>query len=414
MSISVVIIGGGFGGLAAAKALKNADVKITLIDKTNHHLFQPLLYQVAAAALSPGDIATPIRGILRRQRNVRVILGEVERIDTEKQQVYLDNDYLSYDYLIVSTGTCTSYYGKDEWERFAVGLKTIPDALRIRENILLSFEKAERSYDEEEIQKHMTFVVIGGGPTGVEMAGAIAEISKQIMLKDFRRIAPYGSKIILIEALDRILPAFDPELSLKAKTSLEQLGVTVRLNTKVTNIDKNGVWLDKEIIETTNIIWVAGTKGPSLVSSLNTSQDPLGRVLVESDCSVRNHPEVFVIGDAALFITDDKPLPAVAPVATQQGKYIAKIIKAGVPMEKRKPFKYFDKGKLATIGRAKAVLEVGNIKISGLIAWIIWAFVHIMVLIEFRNRYRVMTEWIWSYLTMRQGVRLITARRQPQ
>jgi NADH dehydrogenase len=411
MSISVVIIGGGFGGLAAAKALKNADVKITLIDKTNHHLFQPLLYQVAAAALSPGDIATPIRGILRRQRNVRVILGEVERIDTEKQQVYLDNDYLSYDYLIVSTGTCTSYYGKDEWERFAVGLKTIPDALRIRENILLSFEKAERAYDEKEIQEHMTFVVIGGGPTGVEMAGAIAEISKQIMSKDFRRIGPYRTKIILIEAIDRILPAFDPELSLKAKTSLEQLGVTVRLNTKVTNIDKNGVWLDKEIIETTNIIWVAGTKAPSLVSSLNTSHDSLGRVLVGSDCSVKNYPEVFVIGDAALFIKNNIPLPAVAPVATQQAKYVAKIIKAGVPIDKRKPFKYFDKGKLATIGRAKAVLEVGNIKISGLIAWIIWAFVHIMVLIEFRNRYRVMTEWIWSYFTKRQGVRLITTQR---
>jgi NADH dehydrogenase len=411
MSRKIVIIGGGFGGLTAAKALKNADVKITLIDRTNHHLFQPLLYQVAAAALSPGDIATPIRGILRKQRNVRVILGEVERIDTDKKQIYLDNDSFYYDYLIVSIGSCTSYYGKDEWEKFAVGLKTIPDALRIRENILLSFEKAERAYDEKEIQKHMTFVIIGGGPTGVEMAGAIAEISKQIMLKDFRRIDPYRTKIILIEALDRILPAFDPEMSLRAKTSLEQLGVTVRLNTKVTNIDENGVWLDKELIETTNIIWVAGTKAPPLISSLNTSQDRLGRVLVENDCSVRNYPEVFVIGDAALFIKDNIPLPAVAPVATQQGKYVAKIIKAGVPIEKRKPFKYLDKGKLATIGRARAVLEVGNIRISGLIAWIIWAFVHIMVLIEFRNRYRVMTEWIWSYLTKRQGVRLITTQR---
>jgi NADH dehydrogenase len=411
MSKRVIIIGGGFGGLTAAKALKNVDVEITLIDKTNHHLFQPLLYQVATAALSPGDIAAPIRGILGKQRNVRVIMGEVEKIDTNKKQVYLDNDQFDYDYLIVSIGSCSSYYGKDEWEKFTLGLKTISDALRIRESILLSFEKAERAYDEEGVQKYMTFVVVGGGPTGVEMAGAIAEISTQTMLKDFRKIDPSRTKIILIEAFDRILSAFDPDLSLKAKIALEQLGVNVRLNTKVTNINENGVWIDEELIATTNIIWVAGTTAPALIKSLNTDTDRLGRALVESDCSVRQHSDVFVIGDAAQYIKNKKPLPAVAPVAIQQGKYVAKIIQADLSSEKRRPFRYRDRGNLATIGRAKAVLQVGNIKASGFTAWIIWAFVHIMALIEFRNRYKVMAEWIWYYLANTHGIRLVTSRR---
>ncbi len=411
MSKKVIIIGGGFGGLTAAKALKNAGVEITLIDKTNHHLFQPLLYQVATAALSAGDIAAPIRGILRKQRNVRVIMRELDKIDAHKKQVYLDDDQFDYDYLIVSIGSCSSYYGKDEWEMFTLGLKTISDALRIRESILLSFEKAERAYDEKEIQKHMTFVIVGGGPTGVEMAGAIAEISKQTMLKDFRRIDPSRAKIILIEAFDRILSAFDPDLSSKGKTALEQLGVNVRLNTKVTNINENGVWIDEELIETTNIIWVAGTTIPSLIRSLNTETDRLGRVLIENDCSVKQHSDVFVIGDAALYIENKKPLPAVAPVAIQQGKYVAKIIRAELSSEKRTPFRYHDKGNLATIGRAKAVLQIGNIKVSGFIAWIIWAFVHIMALIEFRNRYKVMAEWIWYYLANRHGIRLVTTKR---
>jgi len=408
MKKKVVIIGGGFGGLAAAKALKKADADITLIDKTNHHLFQPLLYQVAAAALSPGDIAASIRGILRNQKNVRVVLGEVEKIEKDRKQVHLDGEYFDYDYLIVAAGSLSSYYGKDEWEKYSAGLKTITDALRIREHILLSFEKAERAHDEKEIQKQLTFVVVGGGPTGVEMAGAIAEISKQMMQNDFRKISRYKAKIILIEAFDRILPAFSPDMSLKGKASLEQLGVTVRLNTKVTGIDEKGVWLDKELIEAENIIWVAGTKAPALVSQLTADIDRQGRVMVESDCSVKNHPEVFVIGDAAAFTNNGTSLPAVAPVATQQGRYVARIIRNETPKEKRKPFKYINKGKLATIGHAKALLEIGSIRISGLIAWFIWAFVHILVLIEFRNRFRVMTEWIWFYLSKRQGVRLIT------
>ncbi len=394
--------------MTAAKGLKKADVSLTLIDKTNHHLFQPLLYQVATAALSPGDIAAPIRGILRKQKNVRVIMGEVTRIDTARKQVYLANSRFDYDYLICAIGSRNSYYGKDEWERFAPGLKTINDALKVRNRMLLSFEKAERAYDEKEVQQHMRFVIVGGGPTGVEIAGAIAEISKQTMLRDFRKIDPSRTEIILIEALDRILAAFDPELSAKAKVALEQLGVSVRLKARVTGIDANGIWVDGELIETKNIIWAAGTEAPPLIRSLNTETDDSGRVRVQGDCSLKNHPEVFVIGDAALFIEDSKPLPAVAPVAIQQGKYVAKIIRAGLATQKRKPFTYFDKGNLATIGRAKAVLEVGNIRVSGFIAWLVWAFVHIMVLIGFRNRYKVMSEWIWYYLTNSQGTRLIT------
>jgi len=410
MSKKVVIIGGGFGGLTAAKALKNADVEITLIDKTNHHLFQPLLYQVATAALSPGDIAAPIRGIMRKQKNIRVILGEVERIDVDKKQVILNNHHYDYDYLIIATGSITSYYGKDEWEEFAPGLKTVSDALRIREGMLLSFEKAELTDDENEIQKYLTFVVVGGGPVGVEIAGAMAEISKQTMLKDFRRIDPSKTRIILIEAIDRILPVFNPDMSIKAKKALEQIGVDVQLNTKVTNIDEKGVWTQSGLIETANIVWAAGVKISSLMESLNTETDRMGRVLVDTDCSVKAHPEIFVIGDAAAFLRNSQPLPAVAPAATQQGRYVAKIIKDEIPAGQRKPFEFFDKGNLATIGRAKAVLEVHNIKISGIIAWIVWAVVHIAVLIGFRNRYKVMAEWIWYYLAKSHGIRLITNR----
>lgn len=404
----VVIIGGGFGGLSAAKALKNADVEITLIDKTNHHLFQPLLYQVATAALSPGDIAAPIREILRKQKNVRVIMGEVINIDAEKKKVILQDDQFDYDYLIVAIGSRHSYFGKNEWEKYAPGLKTIADALSIRERILLSFEKAERAHNEKEIQKFLTFVVIGGGPTGVELAGAIAEIAKKTMLKDFRKIDPSKTKIILVEALDRILSNYDSDLSEKGRVALEELGVNVRLNTKVTEINENGAQLDGEFIETSNVIWAAGNTIPSLIKTLNAETDRAGRVLVENDCSIKNHPEIFVIGDAALVIQDGKPLPGVAPVAIQQGKYVAKIISEDLPEEKRKQFRYFDKGNLATIGRAKAVLQIGKLKASGFAVWLAWAFIHIMYLIGFRNRYKTMAEWIWYYITYRHGIRLIT------
>jgi len=409
MKEKVVIIGGGFGGLTAAKALKNADVEITLIDKTNHHLFQPLLYQVATAALSPADIAAPIRSILRKQENARVIMGEVTDIDIQKQKVFLHGDEFDYNYLIVAIGSRHSYFGKDEWEKFAPGLKTMRDALALREKMLLSFEKAERSNNAAEIQKHLTFVIVGGGPTGVELAGAIAEIARHTMMKDFRKIDPAKAKIILVEATNKILGIYDEPLNKKGKTLLEELGVTVKLNSKVTAISSSGVQLENEFIETQNVIWAAGNTIPPLIKALGAEQDKVGRVVVQKDCCVKEHPEIFVIGDAALcYDKNGKQLPGVCPVAIQQGNFVAKIISHQIPKEKRGPFKYFDKGNLATIGRARAVMQIGKIKASGLIAWLAWVFIHILYLIGFRNRYKVLAEWIWLYITNRNGIRLIT------
>lgn len=411
MKKRVVIIGGGFGGLTAVKALKNADFEITLIDKTNHHLFQPLLYQVATAALSPADIAAPIRSILRRQKNVRVIMGEVINIDTEKKKVFLHNDEFEYDYLIVAVGCRNSYFGKDEWIKFAPGLKTMNDALTIREKILLSFERAEKSNNQNEIRKLLTFVIVGGGSTGVEIAGAVAEIARKTMLKDFRKIDPSKTKIILLEASDKILRNYEEPLNEKGKRLLQKLGVEIKLNAKVTEINKDGIELGNEFIETSNVIWAAGNTISPLLKSLTAKIDRAGRVIVNNDCSVNNKPEVFVIGDAALYYDKNgKQLPGVCPVAIQQGKYIAKIISRQIPKEKRKPFKYFDKGNLATIGKAKAIMQIGKFKISGFIAWIAWVFIHILYLIGFRNRYKVLAEWIWLYITNRNGIRLITQK----
>jgi len=415
MKRKVIIVGAGFGGLTAARSLKNSDCEILLIDKTNHHLFQPLLYQVATAALSPADIATPIRSVVNKQKNVKVILSEVKKVDLDNRKVFVSiedeqemlKEY-SYDYLILAVGSKHSYFGKDEWAKYAPGLKTISDALYIREKMLLSFEKAELLNDAKEIEKYLTFVIVGGGSTGVELAGAIAEIAKRTMLKDFRNIDPSKTKILLVEASDRILPAFDSSLSDKAKKSLTKLGVNIFLNSKVTEINKDGVKINGKFIETYNVIWAAGNSIPSLIQSLNVEVDKIGRAIVQKDCSLKNHPEVFVIGDAALFMEDNKPLPAIAPVAIQQGKYVANIIKKNIPPENRKPFKYFDKGIMATIGKAKAVAQIWKLKFSGLLAWIIWCFVHILYLISFRNRYRVMAEWIWLYITNRNGIRLIT------
>ena len=406
MKKHVLIIGGGFGGLTAAKALKNADVEITLVDKTNHHLFQPLLYQVASAALSPADIAAPIRAILRKQKNVSVIMGEVINIDTQKRKVFLHDDEFDYDYLIAAVGSRHSYFGKDDWEKFAPGLKTMSDALALREKMLLSFEKAERSNDP--IQKHLTFVIVGGGPTGVELAGAIAEIARHTMMKDFRKIDPTKTKIILVEASNKILGIYDEPLNGKGKILLEELGVVVKLNSKVSEINSSGVKLENEFIETQNVIWAAGNAISPILKSLNAELDKAGRVIVEKDCSVKEHPEIFVIGDAALcYDKNGKQLPGVCPVAIQQGNFVAKIISKQIPKEKRGLFKYFDKGNLATIGRAKAVMQIGNIKASGLIAWLAWVFIHILYLIGFRNRYKVLAEWIWLYITNRNGIRLI-------
>ena len=408
MKKKVVIIGGGFGGLNAAKKLKNADVDITLIDKTNHHLFQPLLYQVATAALSPGDIATPIRGILNNQKNVSVIMGEVTNIDTSLKKIFLDKDEFSYDYLIVAIGSRHSYFGKNEWEKYAPGLKTISDALSLREKILLSFEKAERSKTTDDVNRYTTFVIVGGGPTGVELAGAIAEISRKALLKDFRNINPANAKIILVEAEDRILTTYTPSLSEKAKQALSKLGVEIMLNTRVNDITAEGVSMNGHFMHTHNVIWAAGNQIPSLIKTLNTETDRVGHVIVKPDLTISNHPEIFIIGDAALSYKNGEPLPGIAPVAIQQGKYAAKMIKYDVHGIHRKPFNYFDKGNLATIGRLRAVMESGRFKISGFPAWVAWVFIHILYLISYRNRYKVLSEWIWYYLTYKQGVRLIT------
>jgi len=404
----VVIIGGGFGGLTLAKKLKNSSYQITLIDRTNHHLFQPLLYQVAAAALSPGDIAVPIRSEFSNQNNVEVILGEVTNINRTEKKVYVSDTIYEYDFLVVAIGNRHSYFGNDEWENFAPGLKTISDALKIREKMLLAFEKAEIAKSESAKKREMTFVIIGGGPTGVEVAGSIAEISRETLLKDFRNINTADTKIILIEGMNRILQSFDEDLSIKAEETLEKLGVEVRTNSMVNDVNENGVVVGDELIEASNIIWAAGNKVSSLINSLQSETDRNGRVIVDIDCSLPDDPNVFVIGDAALFSENGKPLPGVAPVAMQQGRYVAKILKNSLPKNKRKPFRYFDKGNLATIGRAKAIMQIGKVKISGLIAWWIWAFVHIAFLVNFRKRYRVMTEWIWYYLTFKNGIRLIT------
>ncbi len=405
----VVIIGGGFGGLNAAKSLRRAKIDLLILDKTNHHLFQPLLYQVATAALSPGEIAYPIREIFRKQKNTTVIMGEAKAIDKEKKQVTLANgDIIHYDYLILSVGARHSYFGNDGWEAFAPGLKTINDALKIREKILISYEKAERLDSITEAAKYLNFCVIGGGPTGVEMAGAIAEIAHTTLFDNFRRINTSKTKIYLIEAAPHILPVYSPALSEKAKKELEKLGVKVLTGKKVINITEGGVQMEDEFIESKNVIWAAGNQASPLLKSLNAALDRQGRVLVDPDLSIAGHPEIFVIGDAACAMgKEGKPLPAIAPTAIQQGKYVAKIIKEGLPKDQRPPFVYFDKGSMATIGRGKAIAVMGKFQFEGFFAWLAWGLIHIMYLIGFRNRIGVILEWITIFLTGQRGVRLI-------
>jgi NADH:ubiquinone reductase (H+-translocating) len=405
----VVIVGGGFGGLNAAKNLRKANMDLVLLDKTNHHLFQPLLYQVATAALSPGEIAYPIREIFRKQKNTMVVMGEASSIDKEKKQVILANgDLIGYDYLVLATGARHSYFGNDQWEPFAPGLKTITDALKIRERILVSFEKAERLDSIAEASKFLSFVVIGGGPTGVEMAGAIAEIAHTTLFNNFRRIRPEKSKIYLIEALPHILPVYSERLSNEAKKDLEKLGVRVITGKKVTNISHEGVQVEEMFIESHNVIWAAGNQASPLLKTLNVPLDRQGRVIVEPDLTIPEHPEIFVIGDACHAKgKDEKPLPGIAPVAIQQGKYVSKIIKESLPAGKRPPFQYFDKGSMATIGRGKAIATIGKIEFGGFLAWLAWGVIHIAYLIGFRNRTGVILEWITVFLTGQRGVRLI-------
>lgn len=405
----VVVIGGGFGGINCVKTLSKTNLDILLVDKKNHHLFQPLLYQVATAALSPADIATSLREIFASQTNTSVIMGTVERIDKKKKEIILVNgDHIPYDYLVIGTGARHSYFGNDQWEPLALGLKTVVDALKIRERILISFEKAERSDSIHEAEKFLNFVVVGGGPTGVEMAGAIAEIAHQTMFKNFRRIHPETSKIYLIEGAPRVLPPFPEKLSARARKDLEKMGVRVITSEMVTNITEDGVQVGDSFIEARNIIWAAGNEASPLLKTLDIPLDRQGRAIVEPDLSIPGHPEIFVIGDAACCIEKSgMPLPAVAPTAIQQGRYVGKIIRRQVPKERRRPFKYFDKGGLATIGKNKAVGYFKKMHLTGLIAWIAWGFIHIIYLVNYRSRFAVILDWMFHYMTGLRGARLI-------
>ncbi|MCP9454631.1 MAG: NAD(P)/FAD-dependent oxidoreductase [Nitrospira sp.] len=403
----VVIIGGGFGGLAAARSLRQADV--ILIDRTNHHLFQPLLYQVATAALSPGDIAWPLRTIFRCRPNVRIVMDEAISIDRSSRLVSLQQSPpLPFDCLIVAPGSRHTYFGHQEWESFAPGLKTLADAIRLREKLLRTFEEAEREQAATGSHRPLTFVIVGGGPTGVELAGALAEIGRKAMGPEFPSLRLDDLSILLVESGPRILPGFAPELSAKAAASLERMGVTVKVNSPVSDIRADRVRIGNEWVLSSNVIWAAGNKASSLVDSLGVPQDQLGRVKVQPDLSIPDDPWIFVIGDAAHCVGNDgRPLPGLAPVAMQQGRYVAALIEDHLSPERRKPFVYQHRGILATIGRARAVAQFGPLHLSGPLAWLIWCVAHIFFLIGIRNRIRVILEWIWFYLTFKPGARLI-------
>jgi NADH dehydrogenase len=405
----VVIVGGGFAGLYAARTLKNAPLQITVVDRRNHHVFQPLLYQVATAALSPGDIAYPIRAVLARQRNTRVWMAEVAAADLEGRRVVLSDGELPYDYLILATGVRHAYFGHDGWEKLAPGLKTLEDAFEIRRRIMSAFERAEREPDAEWRRELMTFVIVGGGPTGVELAGAISEIACQVMGRDFRSIDPCEARVVLAEAGPRILPAFPEELSPKAERSLARLGVEVWTGSPVTSIERDRIVAGMREIRAANVFWAAGVTASPLARTLGVELDRAGRVLVQPDLTVPGYPEVFVVGDLAAFLDrKGKQLPGLAPVAIQQGRHAARNLLRALKRRPHEPFLYADRGMLATIGRAAAVVDLGRVRFSGYIAWITWLFVHIFWLIGFRNRFIVLFEWAWAYVTYQRAVRLIT------
>ena len=405
----VVVVGAGFGGLEAARNLAKLPVRITLIDRKNHHTFQPLLYQVATAGISPGEIAAPIRWILRSRKNVEVIMDEVVGFDLARKIVKLPDLEIPFDYLVVAAGAQHSYFGHDEWEPLAPGLKTVEDALEIRRRVLLAFELAEKQAVSGAPQPMLTFAIVGGGPTGVELAGTLAEIAHNVLQDQFRLIDPKHTRIVLLEGGPRILPAYAPDLSQSAVRQLQHLGVEVRAPAMVTRIDPGAVWIGAERIAATVILWAAGVAASSLGKKLGAPTDRAGRVMVNPDLSVPNQPNVFVIGDLATLKDEHgNPLPGVAPVALQEGRYVAKIIGDDLRNIPRKDFNYFDKGSLATIGRAAAVAQFRKLHISGYVAWLAWLFVHIFFLIGFRNRIIVLIQWAWSYLTYERGARLIT------
>jgi NADH dehydrogenase len=411
----VVILGAGFGGLAAATALANSPFDVTLVDQHNYHLFQPLLYLVATAGLSPADIASPIRSIMRDARNVNVVLAKVSGIDVERSEVVAESRRIAFDHLIVATGAQHAYFGHDEWAASAPGLKTIDDATFLRRRILLAFENAETEADPAERARLLNFVVVGGGPTGVEMAGAIAELAKRALACDFRSIDPRQARIILVEAAPRLLTPFDPSLSEAARRSLEQLDVEVRLGAGVTRCDACGVHLGGEVIEARTIVWGAGVMASPAGRWLGAETDRAGRMKVGPDLSLPSHPEIFVIGDVACAVgADGKPLPGVAPVAKQQGQYVAALLKARLDGKAVRPFRYRDFGALATIGRKRAVAQIGRVRLAGFPAWLLWSLAHIYFLIGFRNRLAVALSWGWSYVTFQRGTRLITGVSGPR
>jgi NADH dehydrogenase len=411
----VVIIGAGFGGLEAAKKLAGETVRVTVVDRTNYHLFQPLLYQVATAALSPADIAAPVRAILSKSKNMEVILAEVESIDVNAKKVRMVVEELDYDYLIVATGARHSYFGHPEWEKLAPGLKSLEDAVEIRRRILLAFEYAERISDEAAREAAMTFVVVGGGPTGVEMAGAIAEIARYTLAKDFRHIDPSQARVILVEADPWVLAAFPDDLQISARKQLVDLGVEVRTGIHATNLSEEGLQVGDEFIPCRVRIWAAGNNASFVGHSLGAPIDRVGRVIVNKDLTIPDHPEVQVIGDLANFSHQTgQPLPGVSPVAMQQGRHAAHNILAMIDGRKPQRFWYFDKGSMATIGRNKAVADLKLIHLSGIPAWLAWLFVHIIFLVGFRNRLAVLFQWAWAYFSFNKGARLITRNFQSE
>ena len=414
----VVIIGGGFGGLAAAKEFRGKPVDVTLIDRTNHHLFQPLLYQVAMAGLAPSDITVPIRWILRNERNARVMLGEVVKIDALARQLTVDSldAPVEYDVLIVTAGSHHSYFGHDSWETNAPGLKSLEDALEMRRRFLLAFEHAEIAPESAARESLMTFVIVGGGPTGVELAGMMAEIVRRAMPKDFRNIDTRKSRVLLVEAGPRLLPAMPEKSSVRARSDLERLGVEVRTGAMVTNVDEDGARIGDELVRTRNVFWAAGIQGSPLGAMLGGPVDRAGRAIVREDLSVPGHPELFVAGDlAAVRQADGTLVPGVAPAAMQEGRHAARNALRNINGETTAPFRYYNKGDLATIGRARAIAVFGRVQVAGYPAWLLWLFVHIMYLAGFRNRLSVLIQWAYAYFTFQRGVRLITAaeRREP-
>ncbi|MCY4512765.1 MAG: NAD(P)/FAD-dependent oxidoreductase, partial [Bdellovibrionales bacterium] len=405
----IIIIGGGFAGFSAVKSLGNQkDLHVTLIDRKNHHLFQPLLYQVAMAGLNPSEISIPLRSYFSKYKNVNVLMAEVNQIDLENKKIHFDARWMSYDYLLIACGAKHFYFGNNEWEDYAPGLKTIEQATEIRRRILLAFELAEKESNEKKKQDYLTFVIVGGGPTGVEMAGSISEMARHTLYKDYKNANLKKTRVVLVEAGPRILNMFPEKLSDRAQRDLEKMGVEVILNQRAGDLNKNGLKIGQNFLHAQTIIWAAGIKPSKLTENINIKKSEDGRILVNNDLSIPNHPDIFVVGDQAAFsVSKNNFLPALAPVAIQQGRFVARLIKNEMKNKKRTSFKYFDKGITVAIGRSKAIVSAGPLQLSGFFAWLIWVFVHIFYLVRFKNKFFVLLQWVWAYFSFGKGARLI-------